>query len=173
MIIRPQAERQLWLKKLSEFLVDAETLYKWLDDRSESAVRAVRAGKFNPQHDGEISLESFYGLRRPTTPVSLKVKELGAYFRRFSDWTKAVTSFLHTTSITMEQRANEPNLNQVRGKIEKDAAGLWRKQKLLIAEFNTMCGIERKECNHNGQDSQFRGRNLTKVYGSSRMESVS
>jgi hypothetical protein len=45
----------------------------------------------------------------------------------------------------LEQSADEPNLNEVRGKLEKEAAGLWGKQKSMIADFNAMCGIERRE----------------------------
>jgi hypothetical protein len=145
MIYCPHAERPSLFKKLSGCLATADALFKWLADQAETARLAVQAGTFNPQHDGEIPKGSFYGLRRPTSPVSLKLKQLEGYFQRFGDWARAGTAFVNATSIRMEQSANDSNLNEIRDEIQRESEALWEKQKSLIAEFNTMCGIERRE----------------------------
>jgi hypothetical protein len=126
-------------------LTTADALFKWLADHAETARLAVQGGTFNPQYHGEIPKGSFYGLRPPTSPVSLKLKQLEGYFQRFGDWAKAGTAFVNATSIRIEQCANDSNLNEMRDEIKRESDALWEKQKSLIAEFNTMCGIERRE----------------------------
>jgi hypothetical protein len=142
---RPQIQRPLAFQKLSECLIREETLFKCLADAFEQAVLSVHTGKFSPHYEGEISGESFHGLRRPTAPVLLKEKELEGYFERLAGWAKTVTALLHATSITIEQSADAATLKDIRDKFQRDSSGLWEKQKSLIAEFNTMCGIERRE----------------------------
>jgi hypothetical protein len=145
MVYSPHAKRPSLFIKLSGCLATANALFKWLADHAEAARLAVHAGTFNPQHDGEIPKGSFYGLRRLTTPVSLNAKELEGFFRRFGDWAKAGTAFVNASSIRIEQSANDSNLNEIRDQIKSESDALWEKQKSLIAEFNTMCGIERRE----------------------------
>ena len=144
---RVQDKRPSLLKKLSGCLTTAEALFKSLADQAKSAQLAVQAKRFNPQYDGEFSAESFYRLRRPTNPVPLKAKELEDYFGQLADWAKAVTAFLHATSNRVEQSANDSDLSEVRDETKREFDALWDEQKSLIAEFNTMCGIERSELN--------------------------
>jgi hypothetical protein len=47
----------------------------------------------------------------------------------------------------VEQSANDSDLSEVRDETKREFDALWEEQKSLIAEFNTMCGIERSELN--------------------------
>ena len=139
------------LKRLSGCAATAEDLFKRLADEAERAQLAVQDGRFCPQNDGELSGESFNGLRRPTTPVSLKAKQLEAYFRRFADWAKKVTALVNATLNRIEQSTSDSSLIEVHDEFKSGSAVLWEAQKLLVAKFNSMCGIERRERNQQFQ----------------------